>query len=218
MTPMEAVAENLAQLPAFFIQSKLSLKKSSFVVPQFKYPCAVTAQLCNTEFLLMLRSSNALFRFAMTSPSEFEFLYRKLSDSSDVNPPVRTLRALSKCSCANADPPRGSTTSTERSFAAAPGGEALPPASTSTAPVASAADPSTTADDVEDGGEEVRPGSRDATPATKCRSPESTTSKQSCRPSSAESSSAEGPPGSQAAPSSMRRTTMSPTASASPRS
>jgi hypothetical protein len=45
-------------LLAFFIQSKLSLRKSSFVVPALRYPCAVIAQLRNTKFRLMVRSSS----------------------------------------------------------------------------------------------------------------------------------------------------------------
>mmetsp|Transcript_27199 Transcript_27199/g.57746 ORF Transcript_27199/g.57746 Transcript_27199/m.57746 type:complete len:221 (-) Transcript_27199:1031-1693(-) len=211
MTPIDAVAENLAQLLAFFIQSRLSLRKSSFVVPPTKYPCAVTAQLCSTEFLAMVLSSRLFFRFAMISPSKFDSLYKNERDSSEVNPPMRMRCALEKCCNAAGDRTLGST-STPLSFAAAVGDDATPASSISTFSSPSAVEPSTT----------VAPavaaspclGRRDATPATKLRSPVSTMSKHSCRPSSAESSAS-----SPLSPEpSTSCTIISPTASASPSS
>mmetsp|Transcript_4143 Transcript_4143/g.7987 ORF Transcript_4143/g.7987 Transcript_4143/m.7987 type:complete len:220 (-) Transcript_4143:916-1575(-) len=208
MTPMEAVAENLAQLLAFFIQSKFSLKKSSFVVPPTKYPCVVTAQLCNTEFLAIVRSSRLFFKFIMRSLSKFDSLYKNDNDNSLVNPPVRTRCALAKCCNAMSERTFAST-STPRSFATA-GEAAFPASSTSTFSSPSAVDPSTM---VLDAAAVDSPalGRQDATFVTKAWSPESMMSKHSCRPRSAESSSPSIP-----SEPSMSCTTISPTALASP--
>ena len=48
------------QLLVFFVQFRFSRRKSLFVVPPVRYPCAVTAAWCSAEFRAVVRSFSFL--------------------------------------------------------------------------------------------------------------------------------------------------------------